>query len=153
MSSAYNKLNFLYVTMWPQLNLFLDYPAYYCLSTESFVCHLVHYISVISPTSNLETSLLQIECYDLAKPFMLHNLCPMKYLDLPMELKFSPPLLLLHLNLLRCFFSLPLFLSLCLSLSLPLLILLSPPPSPTLSTSPSLSYLVRWWCVGLNHSL
>ena len=115
------------------------------LSTESFVCRLVHYISVISPTSNLETSLLQIQCYDLGKPFILHNICPMKYLDLPIELKFSPPLLLLHLNLLRCFFSLPLFLSLCLCLSLSLSSSTSnsPPPPPSLSTSPSLSYLVR----------
>ena len=54
---------------------------------------------------------------------MLHNICPMKYLDLPIELKFSPPLLLLHLNLLRCFFSLPL----SLSLSLPLLLILPLP--------------------------
>ena len=117
------------------------------LSTESFVCRLVHYISIISPTSNLETSLLQIQCYDLAKPFMLHNICTMKYLVLPMELKFSPPLLLLYLYLLRCFFSLPLFLSRCLSVSLSLSLSSStsnsPPPLPSLSTSPSLSYLVR----------
>ena len=99
------------------------------LSTESFVCRLVHYISIISPTSNLETSLLQIQCYDLAKPFMLHNICTMKYLVLPMELKFSPPLLLLYLYLLRCFFSLPLFLSLCLCLSIFLNFYFSPSPS------------------------
>ena len=111
------------------------------LSTESFVCRLVHYISIISPTSNLETSLLQIQCYDLAKPFMLHNICPMKYLDLPMELKFSPPLFLLCSSSILIYSSLPL--SLCLSPSLSSSTSTSPPPPPSLSTSSSLSYLVR----------